>query len=73
MIKTDLALAKRIYAKEYRESDPAVVDKVVTVYAGLFKAIPTVPASGLRDRHSRTSGAQAISERCIPSTGFLQR
>jgi NitT/TauT family transport system substrate-binding protein len=47
VIKTDGALAKRVYAKEYRESDAAVIDKVVTVYSGLFKSIPTVPASGL--------------------------
>jgi len=47
VIKTDAALAKRVYAKEYRESDPAVIDKIVTVYAGLFKSVPTVPASGL--------------------------
>ncbi len=46
-IKNNPALARRVYAKEYRESDPAVVDKVVTVYAGLFKSIPTVPAAGL--------------------------
>src|ERR1043166_9555638 len=47
VIKTDPALAKRVYAKEYRESDDAVIDKVVTVYAGLFKSIPTVPAAGI--------------------------
>jgi len=57
VIKKDPALAKRIYAKSYRESDPAVVDKGVTVYAGLFKSIPTVPDSGvetvIRERLSR--------------------
>jgi ABC-type nitrate/sulfonate/bicarbonate transport system substrate-binding protein len=47
VIKTNPALAKRVYAKWYRESDPTVVDKVVTVYGGLFKSIPTVPESGL--------------------------
>jgi NitT/TauT family transport system substrate-binding protein len=67
VIKTDLALAKRIYAKEYRESDPAVVDKVVTVYAGLFKAIPTVPASGLE-----TVIREQAARKPFPSDAFRQ-
>ena len=67
VIKTDLALAKRIYAKEYRESDPAVVDKVVTVYAGLFKAIPTVPASGLE-----TVMREQAARKPFPSDAFRQ-
>jgi NitT/TauT family transport system substrate-binding protein len=57
VIKKDVELAKRIYAKRYRESDPAVTDKVVRAYAGLFKSVPTVPESGLevviRDLASR--------------------
>ncbi len=67
VIKTDLALAKRIYAKEYRESDPGVVDKIVTVYAGLFKSIPTVPASGL-DTVIREQAAR----KPFPSDAFRQ-
>jgi ABC-type nitrate/sulfonate/bicarbonate transport system substrate-binding protein len=67
VIKTDLALAKRIYAKEYRESDPAVVDKIVTVYAGLFKAIPTVPASGLE-----TVIREQAARKAFPSDAFRQ-
>src|ERR1043166_7362238 len=47
VIKTDTGLAKKIYAKEYRESDPMVIDKIVSVYAGLFKSVPTVPTGGL--------------------------
>jgi ABC-type nitrate/sulfonate/bicarbonate transport system substrate-binding protein len=57
VIKTDIELAKRVYAKRYRESDAAVTDKVVRAYAGLFKSVPTVPESGLevviRDLASR--------------------
>ena len=55
--KTDIELAKRVYAKRYRESDAAVTDKVVRAYAGLFKSVPNVPDSGLetviRDAASR--------------------
>jgi NitT/TauT family transport system substrate-binding protein len=67
VIKTDAALAKRIYAKEYRESDPAVVDKIVTVYAGLFKSIPTVPASGLE-----TVIRELAARKPLPSEAFRQ-
>jgi NitT/TauT family transport system substrate-binding protein len=47
LIKKDIALAKRVYAARYRESDAAVADKVVRAYADLFKPVPTVPDSGL--------------------------
>ena len=67
VIKTDAALAKRIYAKEYRESDPAVIDKVVTVYAGLFKSIPTVPPSGLE-----TVIRELAARKPLPSEAFRQ-
>lgn len=57
MIKTDIELAKRVYARRYRESDPVVTEKVVRAYASLFKSVPTVPDSGLetviRDSASR--------------------
>jgi NitT/TauT family transport system substrate-binding protein len=56
-IKKDLILTKRVYAKYYRESDPAITDKVVRAYADLFKLIPNVPEEGievvLRDFASR--------------------
>jgi ABC-type nitrate/sulfonate/bicarbonate transport system substrate-binding protein len=65
VIKTDPALAKRIYAKEYRESDPVVIDKVVTVYAGLFKSVPTVPASGLE-----TVIRELAARKPLPSDAF---
>jgi NitT/TauT family transport system substrate-binding protein len=67
VIKTDGALAKRVYAKEYRESDAAVVDKIVTVYSGLFKSIPTVPASGLE-----TVIHEAVARKPLPSEAFRQ-
>jgi len=67
VIKTDSALARRIYAKEYRESDPAIIDKVVTVYAGLFKAVPTVPASGLE-----TVIRELAARKPLPSDAFRQ-
>jgi NitT/TauT family transport system substrate-binding protein len=67
VIKTDPALAKRIYAKEYRESDPAVIDKVVTVYAGLFKSVPTVPANGLE-----TVIRELAARKPLPSDAFRQ-
>jgi ABC-type nitrate/sulfonate/bicarbonate transport system substrate-binding protein len=67
VIKTDPALAKRIYAKEYRESDQVVIDKVVTVYAGLFKSVPTVPASGL-ETVIRELGAR----KPLPNDAFRQ-
>jgi NitT/TauT family transport system substrate-binding protein len=67
VIKTDLNLAKRIYAKEYRESDAAVIDKVVTVYAGLFKSIPTVPSSGLE-----TVIREQAARKALPSDAFRQ-
>jgi ABC-type nitrate/sulfonate/bicarbonate transport system substrate-binding protein len=47
VIKTNPALAKRVYAKEYRETDPMIINKVVDLYAETFKAIPTVPQAGL--------------------------
>jgi ABC-type nitrate/sulfonate/bicarbonate transport system substrate-binding protein len=67
VIKADPALAKRIYAKEYRESDPAIIDKVVTVYAGLFKSVPTVPASGLE-----TVIRELAARKPLPSEAFRQ-
>jgi NitT/TauT family transport system substrate-binding protein len=67
VIKTDGALAKRVYAKEYRESDAAVVDKIVTVYSGLFKTIPTVSASGLE-----TVIHEAAARKPLPSEAFRQ-
>ena len=67
VIKTDPALARRIYAKEYRESDPAIIDKVVTVYAGLFKSVPTVPASGLE-----TVIRELAARKPLPSDAFRQ-
>jgi ABC-type nitrate/sulfonate/bicarbonate transport system substrate-binding protein len=57
VIKTNPALAKRVYAKTYRESDTQVIDKVVDHYAKIFKSVPTIPQSGLetviRDLASR--------------------
>ena len=47
MIKRDLNLTKRVYAKYYRESDAAVTDKVARAYAELFKPIPNVPEEGI--------------------------
>ena len=67
VIKTDSALTKRVYAKEYRESDPVVVDKIVTVYSGLFKSIPSVPASGLE-----TVIREAAARKALPSEAFRQ-
>jgi len=67
VIKTDAALAKRVYAKEYRESDPAIIDKIVTVYAGLFKSVPTVPASGLE-----TVIRELAARKPLPNDAFRQ-
>ena len=67
VIKTNSALAKQIYAKEYRESDAAIVDKVVTVYAGLFKSIPTVPTDGLE-----TVIRELAARKPLPSDAFRQ-
>ena len=67
VIKTDSALTKRVYAKEYRESDAAVVDKIVTVYSGLFKSIPSVPSSGLE-----TVIREAAARKALPSEAFRQ-
>jgi NitT/TauT family transport system substrate-binding protein len=47
VIKKDIELAKRIYAKRYREPDAVVSDRVVRAYATLFKSIPNVPEDGL--------------------------
>jgi len=46
-IKQDRVLAKKIYKKYYQERDDTVVDKVVDVYAKLFKRIPYVPDRGI--------------------------
>ncbi|MGH7784928.1 MAG: hypothetical protein ACREO5_13940 [Candidatus Binatia bacterium] len=67
VIKTNPALAKRVYAKEYRESDPAVIDKIVTVYAGLFKSIPAVPTSGLE-----TVVRELAARKPLPNDAFRQ-
>ena len=67
VIKTDAALAKRVYAKEYRESDPTIIDKIVTVYAGLFKSVPTVPASGLE-----TVIRELAARKPLPNDAFRQ-
>jgi ABC-type nitrate/sulfonate/bicarbonate transport system substrate-binding protein len=47
LIKKDRVLANRIYKKYYQERDDAIVDKVVSVYAKLFKRIPYVPDRGI--------------------------
>jgi NitT/TauT family transport system substrate-binding protein len=67
VIKTNPALARRIYAKEYRESDPVVVDKIVTVYAGLFKSNPAVPPSGLE-----TVIRELAARKPLPNETFRQ-
>jgi NitT/TauT family transport system substrate-binding protein len=46
-IKKDRILAKKIYKKYYQERDDTIVDKVVNVYAKLFKRIPYVPDRGI--------------------------
>ena len=46
-IKKDRVLANRIYKKYYQERDDTIVDKVVSVYAKLFKRIPSVPDRGI--------------------------
>ena len=46
-IKTNRTLATRIYKKYYQEPDDTIVDKVVDVYAKLFKRIPYVPDRGI--------------------------
>jgi NitT/TauT family transport system substrate-binding protein len=46
-IKQDRVLAKKIYKKYYQERDDTIVDKVVDVYAKLFKRIPYVPDRGI--------------------------
>jgi NitT/TauT family transport system substrate-binding protein len=57
VIKTNPALAKRVYAKTYRESDTRVIDKVVNHYGKIFKSVPAISQSGLetviRDLASR--------------------
>ena len=57
LIKTNPPLAKKVYAKTYRESDAKVIDKVVDHYVEIFKSIPTIPQAGLetviRDLASR--------------------
>ena len=67
VIKTNPALARRIYAKEYRESDPVVVDKIVTVYAGLFKSNPAVSPSGLE-----TVIRELAARKPLPNETFRQ-
>jgi hypothetical protein len=46
-IKKDRVLARKIYKKYYQERDDTITDKVVDVYAGLFKRIPYVPDRGI--------------------------
>jgi ABC-type nitrate/sulfonate/bicarbonate transport system substrate-binding protein len=57
LIKTNPPLAKKVYAKTYRESDTKVIDKVVDHYVEIFKSVPTIPQAGLetviRDLASR--------------------
>src|SRR4030095_1405320 len=67
VIKADPALAKRIYAKENRESDPAIIDKVVKLYAEILKAVPTVRASVLE-----TVIRELAARKPLPSEAFRQ-
>jgi NitT/TauT family transport system substrate-binding protein len=46
-IKKDRMLARKIYKKYYQENDDVIADKVVDVYARLFKRIPYVPDRGI--------------------------
>jgi NitT/TauT family transport system substrate-binding protein len=46
-IKQDRVLGKKVYKKYYQERDDTIVDKVVDVYAKLFKRIPYVPDRGI--------------------------
>ena len=72
VIKTDSALAKRVYAKEYRESAAAVVDKIVTVYSGLFKSIPSVPASGWKRSSARRQRGNLYRAKLFASLIFTK-
>jgi NitT/TauT family transport system substrate-binding protein len=57
VIKTNPPLAKKVYAKIWRESNTQVIDKVVDHYVQIFKSVPTIPTAGLetaiRDLASR--------------------
>jgi NitT/TauT family transport system substrate-binding protein len=59
VIKTNPPLAKKVYAKTYRETNARVIDKVIDHYVEIFKSIPTIPTAGLdtviRDLASRKS------------------
>jgi NitT/TauT family transport system substrate-binding protein len=46
-IKKDRVLARKIYKKYYQENDDVIADKVIDVYARLFKRIPYVPDRGI--------------------------
>lgn len=46
-IKKDRVLAQKIYKKYYQERDDTIVEKVVDVYAKLFKRVPYVPDRGI--------------------------
>lgn len=47
IVKTDFPLARKVYKKYYHERDDTIVEKVVEVYARLFKRIPYVPDKGI--------------------------
>jgi NitT/TauT family transport system substrate-binding protein len=49
VIKTNPPLAKKVYAKTYRETNAKIIDKVIDHYVEFFKSVPTVPLAGLEN------------------------
>jgi NitT/TauT family transport system substrate-binding protein len=49
VIKTNPPLAKKVYAKTYRETNAKVIDKVIDHYVEIFKSVPTIPQAGLEN------------------------
>ena len=49
VIKTNPPLAKKVYAKIYRETNTKVIDKVIDHYVEIFKSVPTIPLAGLEN------------------------
>ena len=49
VIKTNPPLAKKVYAKTYRETNAKVIDQVIDHYVEIFKSAPTIPQAGLEN------------------------
>jgi ABC-type nitrate/sulfonate/bicarbonate transport system substrate-binding protein len=60
VIKKDVALAEKTFAKWLRETDPALIKQTVASYIKIFKSAPHVPDKGIDTVIKDLAGRRSI-------------